>query len=249
MTYTVKSVSEIAGISIRTLHYYDQIDLFKPEAVSESGYRLYSDHNLERLQEILFFRELGFDLKEIKNILDSPEYDREEALLSHKTLLIEKKRRIEKLIISVEKTLNSIKGVKTMTKKEMFAGFDDKQMEEYKKEAKAIWPQKFAESEKKMANYTKDDMQNIQVEMENIRDQVAALMDKGADNPEVQKVITEYYQYINDKFYSCSPEMFKGLGQMYVDDERFKAYYENAKVGLAEFMKDAMQIYADKISS
>ena len=135
-----------------------------------------------------------------------------------------------------------------MTKKEMFAGFDDKQMEEYKKEAKSRWPQKFAESEKKMANYTKTDMQNIQVEMENIRDQVASLMDKGADNTEVQKVIAEYYQYINDKFYSCSPEMFKGLGQMYVDDERFKVYYENAKVGLAEFMRDAMTIYADKIS-
>lgn len=249
MTYTVKSVSEIAGISIRTLHYYDQIDLFKPEAISEAGYRLYSDHNLERLQEILFFRELGFDLKEIKNILDSPEYDREQALLSHKALLIEKKRRIEDLIISVEKTLNSIKGVKTMTKKEMFSGFDDKQMEEYKKEAKARWPKKFAESEKKMANYTKNDMDNIHIEMGSIRDRVASLMNKGINDSEVQKVIAEYYQYINDTFYTCSPEMFEGLGQMYVDDQHFTVYYENAKTGLAEFMRDAMKIYADKISS
>ncbi len=123
----------MAGISVRMLHHYDKIGLLKPESVNSAGYRLYSDENLDRLQQILFFKELSFPLKEIKVILDSPNFDKKEALKVHKQLLLEKKLRLEKIIESVDKTINSMEGDFKMDKKDIFNVFDMSKIEEHQK--------------------------------------------------------------------------------------------------------------------
>lgn len=249
MNYTVKIVADLASVSVRTLHHYDEIGLLKPTDLSPSGYRLYSDTDLERLQQILFFKELGFKLQEIKKILDSPGYDREQALLSHKQLLIQKKERLEKLIQSVNNTLNTIKGGITMSNKEMFAGFDESKIEEYKKEVREKYGDEIAdECEQKTANYTKADWKSIQGEADAIYDEIADLMDQGPADPQIQELMGKFFQHINDNFYVCTPEVFRGLGEMYVCDERFTAFYENRKTGMATFMRDAMKIYSDNLS-
>lgn len=250
MEYTVKVVANLASVSVRTLHHYDEIGLLKPTNTSPSGYRLYSDTDLERLQQILFFKELGFKLQEIKKILDSPEYDRKQALLSHKQLLIQKKKRLEEIIKSVDKTLDTIKGGITMNKKEMFEGFDESKIEEYKKEVREKYGNdKIDECEQKTANYTKADWKSIQAESDAIYDEIAALMDQGPADPRIQELMGKFYQHINDNFYTCTPEIFQGLGEMYVADERFTIYFENKKAGMAAFMRDAMKIYCDNLKN
>ena len=131
MPYKVKEVGDLAGISVRALHHYDRIGLLKPEAVAPSGYRLYSDRDLQRLQQILFFKEIGFNLDEIREILDRPDFDRSRALRAHKELLAEKKRRLEEIIRTVDKTLSAMEGGCPMEKKEMFEGFDLAEIEKH----------------------------------------------------------------------------------------------------------------------
>ncbi|UUZ92112.1 MerR family transcriptional regulator [Paenibacillus sp. P25] len=132
MTYMVKEVAGLVGISVRTLHHYDQVGLLKPETVSPAGYRLYTDRDLERLQQILFYKEIGFSLQEIKEILDRPGFDRKQALRSHKEPLLQKKKRLEDIIQTVDKTIDSIEGGTQMEKNEMFEAFDMSAIEEHK---------------------------------------------------------------------------------------------------------------------
>ncbi len=252
MAYTVKTVADIAGVSVRTLHHYDDIGLLKPAGTSRSGYRLYSDSDLERLQEVLFFKELGFGLQEIKGIMDSPGYDRKQALHSHKQILLEKKRRLEDIIGLVEKTLTTLERKVGMDNKEMFDGFDDAKIEEYKKEAKERWghTDAYKESERKTSKYTKADWDEIKAESSDIDAKLAALMDEGKSpaDDDVQKQIMRWFRHINDRFYTCTPEIFRGLGEMYVQDKRFTANYDKIRPGLAGFKRDAMHVYCDKLS-
>jgi DNA-binding transcriptional MerR regulator len=162
MPYKVKEVAEWAGVSVRTLHHYDQIGLLKPESVTPAGYRLYTDADLERLQQILFLKEIVFTLREIKNILDNPNFDRKRALQSHKELLMEKKKRLEEIITTVDKTILSLEGEVQMDIKEMFEGFDmteiEKHKEKYADEARQLYGKEIVEAtEKRTSGYTKDD--------------------------------------------------------------------------------------------
>lgn len=253
MFYKVKEVSKIVGISVRALHHYDEIGLLKPENLTEAGYRLYSDKDLERLQQILFFKELDFSLQEVKEILDNPNFDRKRALKSHKELLVEKKKRIEKIIKSVEKTIDSIEGEIEMDKKEMFDGFDMSEIErikeKYAEEAKAKYgnTEAYKESEEKTSKYTKEDWNNIQKSTEEIYKKIIDNMDKGVADPKVQAAVGELRQQITDNFYNCTPEIFRGLGDLYVADERFTKNIDKYKEGLAAFLKEAMHYYCDNI--
>ena len=132
--YHIKKIADMVGISVRMLHHYDKIGLLKPESLSSAGYRLYSNKDVERMQQILFFKELDFSLQDIKSILDSPDFDRKEALKAHKKLLTEKKKRLEEIIKSVEKTIDSIDGGIEMSKNEMFKVFDMEDIKKYRKE-------------------------------------------------------------------------------------------------------------------
>jgi DNA-binding transcriptional MerR regulator len=251
MAFKVKEVADLVGVSVRTLHHYDQIGLLKPESVSPAGYRLYTDHDLERLQQILFFKEIGFDLHKIKQILDSPGFDRRHALHTHRELLMEKKKRLEEIIFTVEKTIKSVEGEITMDKKEMFLGFDMSEIEKHQAKYAAEAKEKYGntaayqESMRKTAKYTKEDWARIMGDASRIYQKIAALMDKRPADPEVQKAVGEWRQHITDNFYNCTLEIFRGLGDLYVTDQRFTENIDKVKPGLAKFLREAMHVYCD----
>lgn len=253
MCYKVKEVADMVGVSVRTLHHYDQIGLLKSEYTSEAGYRLYTDKDLERLQQILFFRELDFSLKEIKDILDNPKFDRNHALKAHRELLMEKKKRLEKIIKSVDNTIESIQGGIEMSKKKMFQGFDMSEIENLKEKYAEETKEKYGntdaykESIKKTSKYTKEDWTSIMAKQEEIYKKVIDNMDKGPADEKVQKAIAELRQYITDNFYNCTPEIFRGIGELYVCDERFTVNIDKYKSGLAKFLKEAMEVYCDNL--
>lgn len=225
MAFTVKAVAELAGISVRTLHHYDEIGLLKPAQVTPSGYRLYSEHDLERLQQILFFRELGFSLNDIKEIISRPDFDRRQALIEHRQLLEERRGRLGRLIDSIGHTLTTMERGTPMSEKElkeMFDGFDHTQYEE---EARQRWghTKEYQESVARTKHYTKADWAAFKAEMGEITLQLASLMDRDPADPEVQEGVRRWHQFINDRCYTCSTEVFRGLGNMYVEDERFTA--------------------------
>lgn len=253
MQYKIKEVSDMAGVTVRTLHHYDRTGLLKPGKVTAAGYRLYSDADLEKLQQILFFKELGFRLQEIIGILDNPGFDRRQALRSQKKLLLEKKKRLEAIIGLVEQTLDSIEGGITMTKKEMFQAFDmseiEKHQQQYAEETKQKYGQTeaYKESQKKTAAYSKDDWASIQARGNEIYQNIAALMDHSPADMQVQKAIGACRQHITDSFYNCTPEIFRGLGDLYIQDGRFTASINKVKPGLARFMSEAIRLYCDNI--
>ncbi|AOR23385.1 MerR family transcriptional regulator [Clostridium taeniosporum] len=253
MSYKVKDIANMVGVSVRTLHYYDQIGLLKPDTITITGYRLYTEKDLEKLQQILFFKELDFSLKQIKNIIENPGFDRMHALNNHKKLLLQKKERLEKIIDTVEKTINSIDGGKEMNKKEMFNGFDISEIENYKskyaKEVKEKYgnSEVYKESERKTSKYTKEDWNNIMASGNLIFEKLSKLMDKSKESAEVQDVIEEWRRYITNNFYNCTPEIFRSLGQIYIYDERFTDFINKTKPGLAKFFSEAIKVYCDNI--
>lgn len=239
---TVNQVAKLTGVTARTLHYYDQIGLLVPAKTTESGYRLYDNQNLQNLQQILFFRELDFELKEIKIILENPAFDKTEALKKHKELLRLKRNRIDGLIGLIDKEL---KGEDNMSFKE----FDMKEIkniqEKYKSEVEERWGKTdaYKESRKKEANYTEKDWAKINEDAGVIYKKFVANMDKNETDPEVQKLVTEWQNYITKYFYNCTNEILAGLGQMYVADKRFTKNIDKFGKGLANFMSRAIEYY------
>jgi len=236
----VKEVADLAGISVRTLHHYDEIGLLIPEETTKAGYRVYSDKNLETLQQILFFKELGFPLKKIKEIIDSPSFDRQEALEMQHNMLLEKKRRLDKMIRTIEKTIKHSKGGIQMSYQEKFESFDFSH-NPYEQEAREKWGNKAVdEASEKVKNMNSFD----QAKFNEIYRKLAAIRNLSPDSEEAQEGINEWYELLN-KMGNYSLEAFKGLGQMYVDDERFTKNIDQFGEGLAKFMSDAMAFYAD----
>ena len=250
--YLVKEVADMVGISVRMLHHYDKIGLLIPESLSSAGYRLYSDKNLERLQQILFFKELDFSLQEIKDILDSPQFDRKTALISHKKMLLERKKRLEKIIKSVDLTIDSIEGGVKMSSKDMFEGFDmsfiEKHKDKYREEVKEKYghTDAYKESINRTNTYTKDDWAKIVSEGNEIYKIIAENMDKGPKDIEVQNAVNNFRNHISKYFYECTIEIYRGLGELYVNDERFTKSIDKNREGLAEFLREAINVYCDK---
>jgi DNA-binding transcriptional MerR regulator len=253
MNYKVKEVADMVGISVRMLHHYDKIGLLKPESTTPAGYRLYNDKDLERLQQILFFKELDFSLQEIKEIMDSPGFDKKKALKSHKNLLLKKKERLEKIINTVNNTIKSIEGEIDMSKKDMFEGFDMTEIERHKEKYAKETEEKYGntdaykESQKKTSSYDKNDWAIIQKEADEIYRKIGSNMDKSPEDNEVQELVEEWRNHITKYYYNCTPEIFRGLGDMYVYDERFTENIDKYGKGLANFLRDAMNVYCDKL--
>ena len=247
MVYTVKAVADLASVSIRALHHYDHIGLLRPASVSPAGYRLYTETDLERLQQVLFFRELGFSLGEIKRIMHSPRYDRQGALREHRRLLLEKRQRLDTLIQSVERTIESLEGGIKVSEKEMFAGFDQQQIDAWTEEARERWgPEHVDESVRRTRRYGKADWQAINSESGALTRIIADNLERGPADPAVQEQVGRWHRLINERCYDCSLEIFRGLGDLYVDDPRFAANYEQVRPGLARFMRAAMHLYVDR---
>ncbi|UFJ40338.1 MerR family transcriptional regulator [Brevibacillus humidisoli] len=241
----VKEVADLVGISVRTLHHYDEIGLLTPEKTTESGYRIYSDQDLETLQQILFFRELGFPLKEIKEIVNSPSFDRREALELQRNMLLEKRSQLDKMIATIDKTIRHMKGEIQMTNEEKFEGFDFRH-NPYEQEARERWGDEAVDkTNAKIKNMSQAEQEAMGSQMNAIYQKLASLRHDSPESAEAQAAIKEWYVFLNTM--GCySLEAFKGLGQMYVDDERFTKNIDRFGEGLAQFMRDAMAIYADR---
>ncbi|AAK81402.1 DNA-binding transcriptional MerR regulator [Clostridium acetobutylicum] len=241
----INEVAKLTGITIRTLHYYDEIGLLKPSEITGAGYRLYDENSLSKLQQILFFRELEFPLNEIKEIMRSSQYDTAEALKRQKELLIKKRERIDKLITLVE---NTIKGEGKMS----FEEFDMTEIEESKKKYAKEVKERFGgsdayiESEKKTSNYGREEWQKINDECKNILKAFADNRDKAPESKEVQELVKEWQLFITESFYNCTNDILRGLGYMYVEDERFKKNIDSNGEGTAEFISKAIKIYCEK---
>lgn len=246
MTMKVKEVAELVGISVRTLHHYDEIGLLSPAKTSESGYRLYTDQDLERLQQILFLKELDFPLKKIKEILNRPSFDRLEALQLQKKMLLEKRLKLDQIIVTIEKSIKHAKGEIQMSNKEKFTGFDFSH-NPYEQEARERWGDEAVnQSNAKLGKLSKAEQEALGEQMNDIYRTLASLKEKSPSSPEAQEAIKEWYDLLNNNFCSYTPEAFKGLGLMYVADERFTKNIDQFGEGLAQFMSEAMAIFADQ---
>lgn len=237
---TVNEVSKITGVSVRTLHHYDAIGLLKPTKVTAAGYRMYDDTAISRLQSILLFRELQFPLKEIKSILDSPNYDPMEALTQQIELLELQYKRIGELISFAREIKD--KGVTTMS----FEIFDKSEIEQYKAEAKAKWGDTQAYKDYEQKTATQSDLKSDEIanRLMTMFTEIGALRRLSPSAREVQEKIAALQKFITDNYYVCTDKVLSDLGQMYVDDERFKKNIDRAGGdGTAEFVRQAISVY------
>jgi DNA-binding transcriptional MerR regulator len=246
MMYTIKEIAGLAGVSTRTLRYYDEIGLLPPAGIGDNGYRLYDRESLLRLQQILFFRELDLPLKEIARMLNRPDFDALQALERHRAALRQRARQLAGLIETVDRTIATLKGEGTMADQDYFRGFDES---EYEEEARERWgdtPQ-YVESTKRWASYSEAEREALKEEGGRI---TARMMGEGPNpspaDPDVQAAVADYQAYISRYFYPCSPGMLRALSEMWVADPRFAANYERIREGGAEFVREAVQIYCGR---
>ncbi|WP_152655928.1 MerR family transcriptional regulator [Oceanobacillus sp. CFH 90083] len=251
MRYSIKQVADMSGISTRTLRYYDQIDLLKPAKLSDSGYRLYGEKEINRLQQILLYRSLGMKLEQIHSVLDNPDFNTLAALEEHQCKLVAEKERINQLLATVKKTIQHTKGEITMTAEEKFEGFKKERLEEnerlYGKEIREKYGEKTIEaSNKKWMNLSEADFQ----EMQRIEDELFAKLEqlaetKDLDAAEAKEVYEHHKKWLMYSWPDYSAEAHKGLVQMYLADERFAKYY-NDRAGreVVSLLHDAVVKYA-----
>lgn len=247
MKLKVKEVADLVGISVRTLHHYDDIGLLTPEGTTDSGYRLYSEKDLEMLQQILFFKELDFPLKRIKEIINSPSFDRQEALKLHRKMLIEKRKSLDTIISTIEQTIQHTEGKIHMTNEEKFSGFDFSQ-NPYEKEARERWGDEVIDkTNATIRRHSKKDEHTMNEKMNAIYSRLAELKDYPPESDEAQAGIKEWHAFLNTNTgHHYSLDAFKGLGDMYISDERFTKNIDRFGDGLAKFMQEAMAIYAEE---
>ena len=236
---TVHEVSQISGVSVRTLHHYDAIGLLQPTAVTEAGYRLYDDTALARLQSILLFRELAFPLKEIKRIMDDPQFDQATALEQQIRLLELQQERLSRLIDLARETMKT--GVTHMD----FTAFDNSKLEQYAAEVKERWGNTAAyqESAQRPAAEQKDAAAGLMAQFA----RMGRLRTGDPAGQEAQAAVRELQEFITKHFYTCTPEILAGLGQMYTADDRFRASIDAAGgEGTADFAGKAIAVYCAK---
>ena len=242
MKMQIKDFAAACGVSVRTLHYYDEIGLLKPSFIDKgTGYRYYDDSSLIRMQEILFYRELDFSLKSIAEILSSPDYNKEKALVGQKKLLTLKKERLERLISAVD---SAMKGEIVMKV------FDNSEFEKYKTEAKEKWgaTEAYGEYSEKTKDYTAEKWSNVAEGLDAIMADFSQYMKEGysPNCSEAQSLVKSLQEYITETSYTCTKEILYGLGQMYVCDERFKNNIDKYGKGTAEFISKAIEIYCKR---
>ena len=247
--YSVSELAQMAGVSVRTLHYYDQIGLLRPRGYSPSGYRQYQRVDLERLQVILFYKELELPLKDIRGLLGAPRFDPRSALQEQRKRLVERRDRLDRLIGTLDRTLNQ-KGEHMLTDEELYEGFAPEEREEIRREVQERWDPKM-ESEARVRKLSKNQFEAVKQRGDEITRRAAALdaefegksTEAALKDPRTKQLMADWHAHIGG-FYECSGEMFHNLGQMYVEDPRFTKTYDKYRKGLAVFMRDAMAWYA-----
>ena len=230
MEYTVKALADLAGVTPRTLRWYDRIRLLKPLRTTEAGYRLYGPAQLDRLQDILFYRELGLDLASIRTILDDPAFDRQAALQSHLAELEARRARLDDLILTVQRTINDIKGGTKMTGQEIREKYGDEEMDRANACVLALTQEEYAQ------------WKSLGGE---IHTALVTAVKAGADpaGPEGQRIAALHRRWLSYSWESYTPQAHVGLAELYVSDPRFTAYYDREVPGCAAFLRDAVRTY------
>ena len=244
----VGEVAELAGVTVRTLHHYDRIGLLSPSDRTAAGYRHYTPSDLDRLHQVLVYRELGFPLEEIATLLDDPAADPAAHLRRQHRLLRERIERARAMVAAVEKEMEARSMGISLTPEEKFELFGENYSEDYEREAEERWgdTEAWAQSQRRTAAYGKEDWVRIKEEAGDVERRFAEAMRSGvpADSEQAMAIAEEHRQHIGRWFYDCPPEMHAGLGRMYVEDERFTANYERIAPGLARYVSTAVQANA-----
>ena len=249
MEYTVNKLAKLAGISTRTLRYYDEFGLLSPSRLSSNGYRIYGQKEIDKLQHILFYRELGLPLEEIKQIISSEDFDANDTLHAHLSALLAKRNQLDTLIANVEKTLLSTKGEVKMSNKEKFEGFGqqlvDKNEAEYGAEIREKYGDETVDSSNmKIKGMTKQQYTEIEALSAEVNEALRVAFEEGDPSSELAQKACELHKnwlcYFWDGY---TKEAHVGVAQMYVDDPRFTAYYDKIAVGCAEFLRDAVLVW------
>jgi len=249
MEYTIQKLAGLAKISTRTLRYYDEIGLLKPLRTSSSGYRIYGEKEIARLQQILFYRELGLPLEKIGEIVTSDSFDEGKALQEHRRNLEERKKQIEELLINVERSIEDFEGRTKMKDKQRFEGFKKNLVDENDRKYGAEVREKygdevFEKSNAKVMGMTEADYEKAQKLASDIISTLHSAMEGGDPSSELaQKAASLHKEWLTMYWDKYSPEAHAGLALMSVEDARFKAYYDNEKPGTAEFLRDAVLVF------
>lgn len=250
MSYSVGQVADLAGVTVRTLHHYDEIKLLTPSGRTASGYRSYGDDDLERLQQILFYRELELSLEDIATILDDPHADAPSHLRRQHRLLRERIERLHHAVASVERALEAHHMDIQLTPEERFELFGDWLPDDYAEEAEQRWgdTEAYQQSQRRAASYTKDDWVQIKAEGDQVEVQLVAALAAGAapDSEQAMDLAEAHRQQITRWFYDCGYDIHRGLAELYVTDARFTANYDGKAPGLARFISEAIKANADR---
>ena len=249
MEYTINKLAKLARVSTRTLRYYDEIGLLVPTRINSNGYRIYGQKEIECLQQILFYREMGVPLEDIKKILSAKEFDAQSALQGHLLALQSRRAQLDALIVNVEKTIKTLKGECTMSDQEKFEGFISKLIEDneqqYGKEVRQQYGQEAIErSNAKLRGMTPEHY----AQMERLAEQIMETLKLAIEHGDPASVLAQqacelHKQWLCGYWDHYSKEAHRNIGQMYVDDSRFRAYYDAIAPGCAEFLRDALVIY------
>lgn len=247
--YQVKELAKLANISVRTLHYYDEIGLLKPSSIGKNNYRYYDHESLLRLQQIMLYRELDFNLKSIKKVLDNEDFDAIKALESQRSELKQKHKRLHSLIQTIDSTLENMKGKQQMKAKNLFEGFDEKKQAEYGKEVVDRWGEEsYGEFQKLWGSYSAEKKKQVIDESNQVYVDISQHLDKDIASEEVQRLVTKWHQNLR-YFYEPNKDIMLGLAAMYTDDDRFRAFYEKIDADLAPFLRKAIEHYCENLPS
>jgi MerR family transcriptional regulator, thiopeptide resistance regulator len=248
LTYSVGQVAAFSGVTVRTLRHYDQIGILSPGRALPNGYRRYDDGDLDRLRQILFYRELGFPLEEVGTILKDAPADEPVHLRRQHRLLKDRIARLERIVAIVEKEMEARQMGISLTPEERFEVFGDFAPEDHAKEAERRWGETdaFRQSQRRLANYTKADWQELKAQSADIDRRLIAALEAGADSADevAMDLAEEHRMHITRWFYDCGHDIHRGLGDMYIADTRFTAHYEEIAPGLAQFLRDAIHANA-----
>lgn len=246
--YTVKQLAELADVSKRTLHYYDEIGLLVPASTTAGGYRQYDDDSLLRLQQILFYREIGLELRQIKQLLDAPDFDLVVALRSHRQTMHSKIARLRTLIETVDATIAHLAGEINMSEQHIFKGFSKEKQQQYEREAIEEWGETARESIAYWNSYSDAQKEEVMQEGNQIYAELAKKVNDAPDNPDVQALLTRWHAHLRH-FYEPSIEMIEGLGNMYFEHPDFNATFTALDPALPAFLQQAIAVYADALET
>jgi DNA-binding transcriptional MerR regulator len=251
--YSVSKLASLAGVSVRTLHLYDEIGLLKPQVRTESGYRKYGEQELLRLQQILLYRELDFALHDIARILDDPEFDVVHALVQHRQALENRKERLSDLLRTIDNTISNLKNGMELTHDELYSGFRKEDVETFRSEIKNKYGNSTMEkSESYLKNLGKQGFEQLKEESKTIATQLLGKVKDDPTSDAVQSLIAKHYEIIR-KFWGThgerdpQQEAYAGLGDLYVSDERYTTFAGKPNVQYAAFMQKAMKHFASKL--